>query len=149
MGVIPEATDGSGEGPRYLVVRAAGQRVAIPLAEVRELVTVRDATRLPGAPSWVAGLYNLRGAVLTVADLGLRLGGEASAGPVVVVEEGERRLGIRVHSVDGVGRAAGQEVSVEPARTAAGVVRGLATFADGAALVLDVTELRRTALAEA
>lgn len=121
----------------------------MPLGDVRELVTVRAPTRLPGAPAWVAGLYNLRGTVLTVADLGLRLEGPAASGPVVVVEVEERRFGIRVDIVERVDRATGPETAVEPARAAGGVMRGLATLADGTALVLDVTTMRRTALAEA
>lgn len=149
MGVIPEAVPESSDGPRYVLVRAAGQRVLLPLEDVRELVTVRAPTRLPGAPAWVAGLYNLRGTVLTVADLGLRLQGAAASGPVVVVEVEERRLGIRVDAVERVDRALGAEAAVEPARSAGGLMRGLATLSDGTAPVLDVTAMRRTALAEA
>ena len=47
-----------------------------------------------------------RGMVLTVADLSLRFGGSTSGGLVVVVEVGERKLGLRVERVDGVQRAA-------------------------------------------
>lgn len=140
---------GEETGPRYLVARAAGQRVALPLDETREIIGVRGLTRLPGAPPWVRGLLNLRGSVLTVADLSVRLAGPTSDGPVVVTELGERRLGMRVDGVDGVARAIRDEQGVEVARSADGAVRGMATFPDGTALVVDVAALQRAALAEA
>ncbi len=105
-------------------------------------------TRLPGAPSWIAGLVNVRGAVLTVLDLSARLGSAAAAGPVVIVDVDGRRLGIRVDAVDGVERAAGVEESVDAARSAAGALKGLAVLPLGAALVVDVVALQRAAIAD-
>ena len=60
--------------PRYLVVEVGGQRIAWDLTCIREIVTARAVTRLPGTPEWVLGLLNLRGTVLTVVDLATRLG---------------------------------------------------------------------------
>lgn len=152
---VPGLTPGDAEGGaggdehRYLVASAAGQRVAIPLLSSREILTVKHVTRLPGAPSWIAGLVNVRGAVLTVLDLSARLGAAAATGPVVMVELDGRRLGMRVDSVDGVERATGAEEPVEAARSAAGAVRALAPLPRGAALVVDVVALQRAAIADA
>lgn len=140
--------DGGGDEHRYLVANAAGQRVAVALLSCREILTVRSVTRLPGAPSWIAGLVNVRGAVLTVLDLSLRLGAAAAVGPVVIVELDGRRIGLRVDAVDGVERAMALEESVEAARSAAGAVRGLATLPRGAALVMDVVALQHAAIAD-
>lgn len=136
------------DASRYLLALAAGQRVAIPLRFAREILGVRAVTRLPGAPSFIAGLVNVRGSVLTVLDVALRLGGEASAGPVVVVEHEERRLGLRVSAVVAVSRASATE-GVDEARSAGGAVSGLVTLDDGAALVLDIEALQRAAIADA
>ena len=141
--------EGEAAGPRYLVARAAGQRIGVPLELAREIVQVRQLTRLPGALPWVAGLLNLRGMVLTVLDVSLRLGAAASAGPVLVVEVEGRRLGLRVEAVEAVLAAEGAEQEADAARSADGVVRGLASVGDGAVLVLDVAALQRAALAEA
>lgn len=145
----PELDPESGpDGPRYLVARAAGQRVAVPLDVAREIVQPRQITRLPGAPDWVAGLLNLRGTVLTVVDVGVRLGGTPGTGPVIVVAVDERVMGLRVDGVDAVLMADGDERGVDVARSAEGMVRGLALVKDGAVLVLDVAALQRAALAE-
>lgn len=60
--------------------------MAVPLRCARETVPVRAVTSMPGVPSWIAGLVNVRGAVLTVVDVGARLGGAASDGPEAVDE---------------------------------------------------------------
>lgn len=145
---LDEGGEATGDEHRYLVATAAGQRVAVPLLSSREILTVRSVTRLPGAPSWIAGLVNVRGAVLTVMDLSVRLGAAAATGPVVIVELDGRRFGMRVDAVDGVERAAGEEEAVDAARSAAGAVRGLALLPRGAALVVDVVALQRAAIAD-
>jgi purine-binding chemotaxis protein CheW len=144
LGLLPEAV-----GHRYLVARAAGQRIAISLDETREIIAVKSLTRLPGAPAWVAGLLNVRGSVITVLDLDARLGGAAAEGPVVIVEEGGRTFGLRVSGVEAVHLATDAPLPIEVARSADGVVRGMVPVGDAAALVLDVGALQRSALAEA
>lgn len=145
---LEEGAEAAGDAHRYLVAKSAGQRLAIPLLSCREILTVRSVTRLPGAPSWVAGLVNVRGAVLTVLDLSARLGASSAGGPVVIVEVDGRRLGIRVDAVEGVERAVGVEEAVDPARSAAGALKGLAVLPLGAALVVDVVALQRAAIAD-
>lgn len=85
------------------------ETLAIPMSHVVEVASLKLLTRLPGAPTWCAGLLNLRGRVLTVVDLGLLRGAEGTDGPVVVVEEAGRRFGLRVSRVLGVQALAGQE----------------------------------------
>ncbi len=144
-----DAVDEAADADRYLVARAAGQRVALPLLQAREILTVKNVTRLPGAPSWIAGLVNVRGSVLTVLEVSVRLGGAASEGPVLVVELEGRRFGLRVASVDGVERAAAAVEAVDEARSAGGAVRGLVTTGNAPTLVLDLEALQRAAIAAA
>lgn len=150
LAAIGEAAEDAGaDATRYLLAEAAGQRVAVPLVQAREIIGARTVTRLPGAPSWIAGLVNLRGTVLTVLDVSIRLGGTASAGPVLVVEVGERRFGLRVSKVDGVVRSDAAEEAVDEARSAGGAVRGLVTADATPTLVLDLEALQRAAIADA
>jgi purine-binding chemotaxis protein CheW len=144
LGLLPEAV-----GHRYLVARSAGQRIAIPLEDTREIIAVKALTRLPGAPVWVAGLLNVRGSVVTVVDLDARFGGPAASGPVVIVEQGGRTLGLRVSAVEAVHLASEPPLAIEAARSADGAVSGMVPVGDAAALVLDVGALQRSALAEA
>ena len=92
-------------GRRILRFRAAGVACACDLEPVREIVRARPLVRLPGAPSWVVGLMNLRGTMLTVVDVSRRLGAAPHGAPafVVVVESGGKRLGLGVEAVHSVG----------------------------------------------
>lgn len=101
--------EGADEGPRALEIRVAAATLAIPLAHVVEVASLKVLTRLPGAPEWCVGLLNLRGRVVTVVDLGRYRGESATDGPIVVVEQQGRRFGLRVSRVLGVQALAGQE----------------------------------------
>lgn len=139
------------DGARYLVARVGDQRVAWAMTSVKEIIPVRPLTRLPGAPTWVGGLLNLRGTVLTVVDLAARLGLEAaSATSVVVLEVGGRLLGAQVHAVESVTATKDPQVEpVEPARAAEGLAVGMVRVNGGTAVLLDAEALLRTVLATA
>jgi purine-binding chemotaxis protein CheW len=51
-----------------LIVRLAGERVALPAADVESVVEIEALTPVPGAAGHVAGLAALRSRVLTVID---------------------------------------------------------------------------------
>jgi purine-binding chemotaxis protein CheW len=137
--------------PRYLVARVGGQRVALVMTAVREIIPLRPMTRLPGAPDWVSGLLNLRGAVLTVVELSGRLGLAAGAAPsVIVLEVNGRSLGVRVELVESVALAEDARVEpVEEARAADGLVVGMVRLADGTALLMDAEALLHSVLTTA
>lgn len=138
-------------GPRLLLFGVRGRRYACALASVREIVPFGRLTRLPGAPAAVAGVCNVRGIVLTVVDLGLRLVGEAvdrTEGAVLLLEYGGKVLGVGVDELQDV---LVPEDGIQPAPDAAAagtdaVVRGVVATADGVAVVLDPAALVRETL---
>ena len=132
-----------------MVAMVGGQRIAWELTSIREIVTPRAVTRLPGAPTWVLGLLNLRGTVLTVVDLASRLGLEPQGiGSVVVLDVDGRSLGVRVDAVRAVATAADAVVeSVDAARAAGGLVAGMVRMAEGPAALIDAVALCRSVLA--
>jgi chemotaxis signal transduction protein len=68
----------------------SGRRFAIPLAQVREVVTSGVVTPMPGAPPCLYGLTSVRGGLIPVVDLGPLVGGApgvARPGSALVVVE--------------------------------------------------------------
>jgi len=58
-----------------VIFRLDKEEFGAPIATVQEIVRVPEAlVRVPQAPSFVEGVINLRGSVLPVIDLRLRLG---------------------------------------------------------------------------
>jgi purine-binding chemotaxis protein CheW len=132
------------------LVELRGGLYGIDSTAVREIVSVLDAARLPGAPAHVRGVVNLRGQLLTVVDVGHRLTGAAAATPegsIVVVMAAERTLGLVVDDVHDV-----QEVAIVPTERevlarADGLLTGVGRLGDEVVLVIDIPELVRQTLA--
>lgn len=95
----PEA----GAVPRMALLVVGEHRFGVPIERIREIIPARPYTPLPGSGGHVAGLINLRGRIVTVVDLGARLGlAPASADAdhsVVIVEHGGRLVGLAVGEV--------------------------------------------------
>jgi purine-binding chemotaxis protein CheW len=86
--------------------RVGASELALDVAAVHEVLRVPTVAPVPKAPSFVAGVIELRGALLPVVDLRRRLEVEASApqgdARVLVVETGGERLGLLVDRVNEV-----------------------------------------------
>lgn len=84
----------------WVTFEAAGETYGLPVACVEEVLRVTTITRLPYAPAPVRGITQLRGRVLPVVDLRVRLGqppAEAGArSRIVVVSSRGRALGLLV-----------------------------------------------------
>jgi purine-binding chemotaxis protein CheW len=82
---------------RHVVFRVAGERFALPLGAVREVVVPQPPfARVPRAGGAVRGVMNLRGRVVAVVDLAELMGLPPRAlaagyGQVVILERDRRR----------------------------------------------------------
>lgn len=90
-------------GAELVTVAVGEQQFAIDIMSVREIRGWTRSTPLPNAPAHFLGMINLRGVILPVIDLRARLGLGASevgrASVVVVVQSGERQVGLLVDAV--------------------------------------------------
>jgi len=82
------------------------QEFCVDIMSVREIRGWAPATAIPRAPSYIRGVINLRGVVLPIVDLGVRLGlpgTEPTARHVIIVAQvGERAAGLLVDSVSDI-----------------------------------------------
>jgi purine-binding chemotaxis protein CheW len=70
-----EVDDNLDDDEQVVIFRLDKEEFGAPIASVQEIVRVPEALiRVPQAPSFVEGVINLRGSVLPVIDLRLRLG---------------------------------------------------------------------------
>ena len=114
--------------------------------QIQEIIPFHRVTRLPGAPAFVRGLINVRGTIVTVIDLGVRL--DASCAPVgdgsvLLARYHDRTVGLAVDEVLDV-----RDVVVEPLpeQPANGVVRGLSTVEAYAVVILDLDAMMHPVL---
>ena len=93
-------------GTIYVRIALGSEMYALPVDTVLEVADLRDVAPVPGAPSAVLGVCNLRGNVLPVVDVRLLLGvagAEAVPARLVVTEQEGRRVGFAVDAVTDVG----------------------------------------------
>jgi purine-binding chemotaxis protein CheW len=86
--------------------RVGSQEFCVDIMSVREIRGWTPATALPHAPAFVRGVINLRGAVLPIIDLGMRLG-LGAANPterhVIIVAQVEAQIvGLLVDAVSDI-----------------------------------------------
>ena len=141
----PELEAGAeASGERLLVFAAEGHRYGFPIEAVKEIIPARVATRLPGAPSHVVGLINLRGRLVTVTDLAVQLGSRTAdsarplGGSIILIESGAHTVGVMVDEVRDVRPiVSGTVEPIQRDEAAPGVMQSLARFEDGVAVILD------------
>jgi purine-binding chemotaxis protein CheW len=73
-----------------LTMSLQGELFAVPAGQVREILDLVPVTEVPGAPAHLNGLINVRGKVVALSDLRLKLGVHAAPDTIdsriVVVE---------------------------------------------------------------
>jgi purine-binding chemotaxis protein CheW len=94
------------QGQELVAFRIGGQEFCIDIMAVREIRGWTPTTAIPHSPDFVRGIVNLRGVVLPVVDLAVRLG-FASTEPsarhaIIVTQIGDNIVGLLVDAVSGV-----------------------------------------------
>lgn len=86
--------------------RLGDQEYCVDIMSVREIRGWTPATQIPHSPDYVRGVINLRGTVLPIVDLALRLGYEApevdARHVIIVIQTGEQLVGVRVDAVSDI-----------------------------------------------
>lgn len=59
---------------KYLTFQLAEQLFAVPIADVEQILQLREMTGIPETPAYVKGIIRLRGMVIPVIDMRARLG---------------------------------------------------------------------------
>jgi purine-binding chemotaxis protein CheW len=110
-------------GESFLVFRVGAEAYGLPIAAVQEVVNLPERlSRLPRAPSFVAGVMSLRGAVVPLIEQRQRFGVEDSeAGGrrrVIVTQVGDLRAGFIVDDVSEILQVPRERLRATPEITA-------------------------------
>ncbi len=148
------------EGKHQFLSFAIGEtHFGVPILKVKEILQYEGVTRVPGAPHSIRGVINVRGAVVPVVDLGLKLGhaevAETKRTCVLVVEtaaHGETlTLGVIADAVNEVVDLGAEEIEPAPA-FGTGVkldhITGMGKLAKGFVVMLDIDRVLSASGAE-
>jgi len=88
---------------QWVTFRLEGETYGVNVMQVQEVLRYTEIAPVPGAPTYVLGIINLRGNVVTVMDTRQRFGlvqGEVTDSTrIVIVETDQHVVGILVDSV--------------------------------------------------
>jgi len=134
---------------RQLITFELGdQSLGIDIMAIREIRAWSPATPLPNVPAHIRGVVNLRGVVLPVLDLRMRLGwgltDPTARHVIIVVRIGEQLQGVIVDAVNDIVTIRGEEMQALPdvgSSQASALLEGLATVDDRMILILDLDRL--------
>jgi len=95
--------DANDEVLQWVTFQLEQETYGINVMQVQEVLRYSEIAPVPGAPSYVLGIINLRGNVVTVIDTRLRFGLQTTEvtdnSRIVIIESEQQVIGILVDSV--------------------------------------------------
>lgn len=140
------------EGGQYLTFSQREEMFAIGILGIKEIIEYSDLTTVPLMPDFICGVINIRGAVVPVIDLSVRLGREASEKTwrtcIVIIEtmnDGEKiDIGIIVDSVSEVLEIPAQDIEPSPrfgTNIRADFISGMGKVDNKFVIILDINRV--------
>jgi purine-binding chemotaxis protein CheW len=140
---------------KYLIFALANEEYGVAILKVMEIITMAQITRVPRTSEFVKGVMNLRGKVVPVVDLRLRLGMKSidytEQTCIIVVEVAEEAaptmIGIVVDEVKEVLNIDSEEIEDTPdlgTNLDTGYILGMAKTEKGVKILLDIDLLLST-----
>jgi purine-binding chemotaxis protein CheW len=134
---------------QYCVFRSGRERFCLPVLDVEEVVEWPIVTKVPLAPGYLLGIFNLRGAIVPLIDIALTEGRRAGLLPKHVVvaslrgdaQRDDLRLGIAADEVVGTYSVNDAEDLLQEAPENVPHVVGMLRHDDRLALVIDLRRL--------
>lgn len=134
------------ENLRYLCFDLGQEEFCIPLLSVREVLGMPEFTPIPQTPPHFLGIMNLRGQVISVIDLRIKMGIKAMPSEetaVVILDFGSFSLGMvvdRVNSVTEIPAVAAADKPVLDSSKAKDYIVGVYKKNDHLILILDISK---------
>lgn len=133
---------------QLVVFKLGNEEYGVDITQVREIIKMKDITRIPNAPEFVEGVINLRGQITSVTDLRKRLGIGAHENNeqtrIIIVELDKSTIGMIVDSVSEVLRLNKEDVDSTPSMAAnvdTKYIRGVGKLKDRLLILLDLNKV--------
>lgn len=145
---VPGQGADGGYRQEFLTFTLGDEEYAIDILKVQEIRGYDAVTRIAGAPEFVKGVINLRGTIVPIVDLRIKLKmGSIEYTPftvTIILNVGDRVVGIVVDSVSDVVGMSGEQIRPAP-DFASGLdtayILGLGTLDERMLIVVDIEKL--------
>ena len=142
----------SGTHAEYLTFRLGAEEYGIDILRVQEIRSYEEPTRIANAPHFIKGVVNLRGVIVPVVDLRMKLGCEKveynGFTVVIVLNVHGRVVGAVVDSVSDVIELGGEQIRPAPEMNTSvdtTFITGIASVAERMLILMDIEALMSSA----
>ena len=136
----PPATDdvtAEAQASKYLICISDGLLYGIDAEQVETIITDHSITRLPRVPHYVRGIINLRGQIIPIIDIRLRLGKpEAGENCIMVVNVDNNCVGILVDGVEKMVDIPRDTILPMPTQNPQKLISGMCSLAEGGTMLI-------------
>lgn len=137
---------------QYLTFQLSDEQYGLNVLQVREVLEIPRITRVPRMPAYMKGVINIRGSVIPVINLRLKLGLEElensvnSRVVIIEIETSQEKiaLGILVDSVQEVVDIGQSEISPPPrigTKIESAFINGIARLGQGFVIILNIDQV--------
>ena len=151
-GGAPTAASRVSQGGEFLTFRLGAEEYGIDILRVQEIRSYEQPTRIANAPDYLKGVVNLRGVIVPIVDLRLKLGCETAEynhfTVVIVLNVRGRVVGAVVDSVSDVLELGGEQIRPAPATNATidtSYITGIGSVAERMLILMDIEALMSSA----
>ncbi len=135
--LLEAQVDDNSETQKYLIFNTDNLKFGIDANSVVEIITNYSITFLPMLPDFVRGIINLRGAMIPILDVRLRLGKPSQEDCLVIVlSVAGTQLGLLVDSVDQMLDIPKEDILPTPVNHNQKLVSGMVTLPDGSGTMM-------------
>ena len=139
-------------GGEFLTFRLGAEEYGIDILRVQEIRSYEEPTRIANAPHFIKGVVNLRGVIVPVVDLRIKLGCEKveynGFTVVIVLNVHGRVVGAVVDSVSDVLELAGDLINPAPEMNSTvdtDFITGIASVGERMLILMDIEALMSSA----
>ena len=132
----PVQEDEGAGSRKHLIFTVDDLKIGIDAEQVVEIQNSYTATYLPMMPDYILGIFNMRGQIIPIMDIRLRLGKPpADENILIVIDYNNNQLGIRVDSVDLMLDIPVESIVPIPSQSTQKLVSGMCTLPDGSTML--------------
>jgi len=143
-----QATTQSSDMRQLVTFKLVGQKYAVDILKVQEIVSMKEITAIPNSPPYLSGAINLRGRVIPVLSLrakfGLARSETTDQEKIVIMDVKGIIMGVIVDAVSDVLRITSDVVEPPPRvsmHSGSEVINGIAKLPEGLVIILDMDKL--------
>jgi purine-binding chemotaxis protein CheW len=147
-----EQGGGSKATSEYLTFRLGAEEYGIDILRVQEIRSYEEPTRIANSPNFIKGVVNLRGVIVPVVDLRIKLGCESveynGFTVVIVLNVKGRVVGAVVDSVSDVLELAKDQINPAPEMSTTvdtTFITGIASVGERMLILMDIESLMSSA----